>query len=165
MNRLRLDGRTIGIGLIALVAVFLILPRIFGGNDTTDNDNDRVVPGAGNTGGVVNENVSLGNPTTALAVDADGCPVDETSDFGASDDIYVVAPNSTIPQDTGVFVRLYRDGEPVEDTREIVADRDYNDTCINFVFESNEGSFERGSYEAEFYVNGNAADTISFEVR
>jgi hypothetical protein len=165
MNRIRLDGRTIGIGLIVLVGVFLILPRLFGGgnDDTNRNDNDRVLPGG--NGGVVNENISLGNPTTALAVDADGCPVDETGDFRASDDIYVVAPNSSIPQDTGVFVRLYRDGEPVEDTREIVADRDYNDTCINFVFESNEGSFERGSYEAEFYVNGNAADTIRFEVR
>jgi hypothetical protein len=163
MNRVRLDGRTIAIGIIAILFVVLILPRLFGGNDTDRVDNDPV--DNGNRGAAVDENIRLGRPVAAYGVDADGCPVDETDDFRASDDIYVVAPDSAIPQDTGVFVRLYRDGDPVEDTREIVSDRDYDSTCINFVFEPVNGSFEPGNYEAQFYVNGNAADTVSFEVR
>lgn len=164
MKNLRLDGRTIGIGVIALIVIFLILPRLFGNNDTTTTgtDNDRIAP-AGNDG-AVDDNISLGRPVTAFDVDSDGCAVDQTTDFRATDEIWVVAPNSDMPSGTGVFVRLYREGEPIEDSREIVANQEYNNTCINFIFESANG-FDRGSYKAEFYVNGNAADTVSFEVR
>ncbi|MBZ0302806.1 MAG: hypothetical protein K8J31_23885, partial [Anaerolineae bacterium] len=79
--------------------------------------------------------------------------------------VYIVAPYSDVPAGTSVFVRLYQDGTPIEDTSEIQADQDYHNTCLNFVFEPIEGTFDPGSYEAEFFVNGNPAQSVNFEIR
>ncbi|MDX1993698.1 MAG: hypothetical protein SF029_15020 [bacterium] len=183
-NRPRLDGRTIGIGVLLLLAAVLILPRLFdrssaGQEEDTlpqveqDRSSDSgssssgggSASGGSSNSGTFDEDVFLGNPVAAPAVDRDGCPVETTDDFDATEDVWVVAPDSQIPEGTIIFVRLYRNGTPIEDAPEIQADQDYDSTCINFIFEATDGGFEAGEYEAEFYVNGNPADTVTFDIR
>ena len=160
MNNFKLDGKTIAIGLLILVAAVIFLPRLFNTGATNVEE-----PTSQPQNQAEDSNILLGNPVSAAAVDRDGCPVDTTDTFRPSEDIYVVAPSSDIPAGTAVFVRLYHENTPIEDAPEIQADQDYQNTCINFVFEPDDGPFDTGSYEAEFYVNGNAAESVQFEVR
>lgn len=153
------------IGLIVLVGALFLIPRLFNTGDTANDttvDQQRPVD---NTGNQPDPNINLGRLTAAGAVDRDGCPVESRSSFEPTEPIYVVAQNSSIPAGTSVFVRLYREGTPIEDAPEITADRDYNNTCVNFVFEPTGSAFDPGQYEAEFIVNGNQADVVRFEVR
>jgi hypothetical protein len=165
MNNLKLDGRTIGIGILVILAALIFLPRLLNNtSDTTPNEPDVNAP-RDNQDNTSDLNIDLGNAVAAEGVDSDGCPLDVTSDFEDSEDVYIIAPDSFIPEGTSIFVRLYHENTAVEDTREIVADRDYESTCINFVFEPSGAPFDEGDYTAEFYVNGNVADSIDFQIQ
>lgn len=167
-------------GILSVVAVLFVVAclgmmcagtGLFGGGDNDDSDDVEVAnrndrddevsqpedPGLGN--------VDLGNVVTASGIDRDGCATNTTSTFDADQPIYVVAENSTVSEGTTVFVRLYHEGEVVEDAPEIQANQNYDNTCINFVFEPTGADFEPGEYEAEFVINGNLADRITFDVR
>jgi hypothetical protein len=160
MNNFKLDGRTIAIGLLLLVAAVIFLPRLFNTDATNVQEPVNQPLDEANEGDIL-----LGNPVSASAIDRDGCPVETTNVFSPSEDVFVVAPSSDIPAGTAVFVRLYHEDTPIEDAPEIQADQDYQNTCINFVFEPNDGSFDPGSYEAEFFINGNSADSVQFEIQ
>jgi hypothetical protein len=162
MQNTKINSKMLIIGLIVFVAAMFLIPRIFGSdNDNDANNND-------DNGGqevVDRQEIDLGEVVTTSNVDRDGCPVDETSTFNASDQIWVAARESSFPQGTLVFVRLYREGQAVEDSLEVEADQDYSNACFSVVFEPTAGaSFEPGNYEAEFYINGNRADSVEFEV-
>jgi len=157
-----LNSRTILIGILIVAAAVIFLPRLFNTSATPTTDTqqspvDNQQP--------LDPNVNLGQIVSAGGVDRDGCPTDSRSTFEPNESIYVVAADSDIPQGTSVFVRLYREGQPIEDAPEITADRDYTNSCVNFVFEPEGSSFDPGQYEAEFIINGNQADTISFNVQ
>ncbi len=168
-NRMKLDAKTLGFGcliLVALACIILVLPVIFGGDDddnngnNNNNDNQVEVP-EDNT-----EDVSLGSLVTTSNVDRNGCPTDNTSTFTPTDSIYVVAPNSAVSTGTNIFARLYREGQPIEDTAVISAAQDYNNTCINFVFEPTaEAELQPGNYEVVFVVNGNETDSVGLSVQ
>jgi hypothetical protein len=160
MNHMRLDSRTIVIGIIVVLAAIFVLPRLF------NTDNVSNAPVDDNVGSqTVDENIQLGRVVSATGIDRDGCATSTTTAFETSEPVYVVAEGSDVPSGTSVFVRLYHEGQPIEDAPEITADQDYNDTCINFVFEPEGSAFDPGNYEAEFIVNGNPADSITFEIR
>lgn len=168
-NRMKLDAKTLGFGcliLVVLACVVLVLPMIFGGDDDNNNndnnDNDSQVEVPADDAGDVN----LGSLVTASNVDRNGCPTDNTSTFNPTDSIYVVAPNSAVSTGTNIFARLYREGQPVEDTAVISAAQDYNNTCINFVFEPTAGAeLQPGNYEVVFVVNGNETDSVGLSVQ
>jgi hypothetical protein len=162
MNNFKLDGRTIIIGIIIIAAVILLGPRLFNTNNTQVD-----LPTNQNPGSIgVDDNIEIGNVVTTSAVDMNGCATDSRADFEPGEEVYVVAENSDFPVGTSVFVRLYHEGSPLEDAPEIQADRDYTNSCVNFIFEPVSGQeFDLGSYQAEFIVNGNSADTVNFEVR
>lgn len=101
---------------------------------------------------------------SARGVDRNGCAVDETTVFESTDPIYVIAIDNHVPEGTRIFVRLLFNDTPLEDAPEIIADREYRNICINFVFESNT-EFEAGNYEAQFIVNGQLTASTSFSVR
>lgn len=167
MQNLKLNSKTIIIGVIVLVAAMFFIPRILGGDD--DEDRPNTASNTNNEDDNENENnaadIDLGELVSAEGVDRDGCAVDESSSFDTSDSIYVVAESGDFPEGTAIFVRLYRGDSPVEDSPEITADQDYNDACVNFVFEPETGAeFDPGEYEAEFYVNGNPAESVTFEI-
>jgi hypothetical protein len=164
MNNLRLDSRTIIIGIIVVIVAIFVLPRLFN-TDTIDNRGAEE-PLADQPGAeTVDDDITLGRVVSASGIDRNGCATETTTTFGSSESVYVVAEDSDVPRGTSVFVRLYHEGTPVEDAPEITADQDYNNTCINFVFEPEGAAFDPGSYEAEFIVNGNPADSVSFEIR
>lgn len=169
MQNFKLNTKTIIIGIVIFIAAMFLIPRITG-DDDNDNDNRDPVADTNNDENndeneAENADISLGEIVSAEGVDRDGCAVDTTSEFDTSDSIYVVAESGDFPEGTSIFVRLYHDDTPVEDSPEITADQDYNDACVNFVFEPETGAeFDPGDYEAEFFINGNPAESLNFEI-
>ena len=147
--------------VIVLAAIFL-LPRLFN-NTSTPTTTIPSVPQQQNPAN--DTNIQLGAPVAAVGVDRNGCATDTTSTFSPSDSIYVVAPNSNVPKGTTLFVRLYRGNNAIEDAPQITADKDYLQNCINFVFQPTGANFTPGTYEAQFYINGNAASSVTFNIQ
>jgi hypothetical protein len=149
--------------IVIVIAAIFLLPRLFNNTPTTQTNVPSVPqqqnPSTGDT------NIQLGTPVSAVSVDRNGCATDTTSTFSTNDSIYVVAPNSTVPRGTTVFARLYRDNNAIEDAPQITADKDYIQNCIYFVFQPTGADFTPGEYEAQFYVNGNAASSVTFNVQ
>jgi len=160
-----LSGRTLLIGLVVVVAALFLIPRLFNTNTTTPIQPTSQPQSDVDSQTEFDPNVTLGQLVSAGNVDRDGCPTDARTSFETNEAIFVVAPGSDMPSGTNVFARLYRDGDPIEDAPEIVADRDYTNSCVYFTFEPDGSAFEPGQYEAEFIINGNPADTIQFSVR
>jgi hypothetical protein len=109
--------------------------------------------------------VAIKRFASALAADADGCPVDETATFRRSEAMSVFAIGA-FPRGTTVFARMYYDGVPIEDTDMLTADQDYDDVCVYFIFEPTVGAevFDRGPYTIEFLVNGVPAGSLDVVV-
>jgi hypothetical protein len=162
---LKLDGRTIAIGVVILLVLVFLATQLFGnrGNTTTENPTPEMVQD--NNAGESATNVVIGEVLAGTSVDNEGCPTSETTTFDQSDTIYFGAVNSDIPQGTDMFARLYFNGQPIEDTDVITADADYS--CAAFAFEATTGAevLESGDYEAQLFVNGNPGDSASFELR
>ncbi|MCC6615887.1 MAG: hypothetical protein IT320_20625 [Anaerolineae bacterium] len=156
----KFDTRTIIIILVVVGIAFLLLRNQGQTPAATPTATPQPLAQTDNS---ASSAIQLGQIVTAQSVDRDGCPGEVTSRFAPTDSIYVVARETDIPQGTGVFARLYFNNEGIEDTDEITADTDLPATCINFVFE-HDGGFEPGNYEAEFFVNGNPAGSVSFTV-
>jgi hypothetical protein len=168
MGNFKLDGRTIAIGIVVLLIAIVVGSQLLGRND----DRVEVPQDGGNPFGINEGNdpqssANLGRMLTARSLDANSCPVSETSRFSSSETVYVVLTESAVPSGTDMFVRLFRDGQPVEDSPLITADRDYNNTCIYFQFEASPGAeiLPSGNYEAQLVVNGNPVQTIDFNVQ
>lgn len=108
----------------------------------------------------------FGRVVTAEGVGAGNEPVGVTDTFRSSQDfIYVVAEADYIEEGTSMFARWFYEGEPFEDSSEIVADRDYEDTYVEFHLESLEARMDEGDYSVTIFVNGNPAEEVDFEVR
>lgn len=113
----------------------------------------------------VTEGTELGQVVTAEGVGAGNTPVGVTDEFNASQDfIYVVAEARRIEEGTSMFARWTREGEPFEDSSEVVADRDYEDTYVEFHLENLQASMEPGDYSVQLFVNGNPVEEVPFTV-
>lgn len=157
---------TLIIGLLIFVGIMFLVPRLFGDDDESDaslrDGND--VPAEAIPENVVS--AEIGNLVVAGGIDQNGCAVDETNTFSSDDTVYIVIEDSDIPASTTLFVRLYANGQAVEDSQELTADSDYTDTCANFLFEPvQDAEFDAGEYEAELFVNGNPYGTVNFEIQ
>ena len=118
-----------------------------------------------NENAAVTKGVSLGQVVMAEGVGEENAPVEVTDTFNSSQDfIYVVAEADHIEEGTTLFARWSRGGEPFEDSSEIVADRDYNDTFLEFHLENLENSMETGDYSVQLFANGNPIETVDFQV-
>lgn len=114
---------------------------------------------------VITEGVELGRVVMAEGIGADNEPVGETDTFSASQDyIYMVAEADYIESGTTLFARWYRDGEPIEDSSEITANQDYQDTYVEFHLENLQSSMETGEYSVQLFVNGNPIEEVEFTV-
>jgi len=173
MQNFKLDGRTIAIIALIVIAAIIFLPRLLGNNGqdatpTNEPDDNNTQPTANPRDTTANDEdgIEIGNVVMANNVDRDGCASGTATTFDADTErIYVVAEDTTVVQGTEVFVRWYLDGEQYEDADAIVADEDYENTCISFTLEQDDTNQLRpGNYEAEFIINGNPADSISFEI-
>jgi hypothetical protein len=170
--------RTAAIVTIVVIIGLLLLGRFVTGmmsnndtpttSDTINNtNNDNTLNPQNNTTNNTTNTDNLGPVVVAQNIDRDNCAVDATNSFDDNDPIYVVLEDSQLPEGTAMFARLYRDGTAIEDTRELVAEEDYDNVCVSFVFEPTDRAevWESGDYEVEFYVNGNAYQSTSFDIR
>jgi hypothetical protein len=152
------------IGVIVVLVILFIGSRLLGGGG------DAAAPTAApdNNEAPVQENsdsgLNLGGVVVAENVDRDGCAVDVADRFGENDTVYAVLEDSSIPEGTRIFARLYRDNEAIEDRDEITADQDYSNVCVSFSFVPEE-PWESGDYEVEIIVNGNPYQAASFTIR
>ncbi len=169
MNGLNLDRNSaviLGVILVVVVIGSFLLSR--GGaeddpgaapalNEADRDSIDDPVEAAG---------VELGRVVIAENIDRDSCPVDSTSTLDSDlERFYVVATDTTFPQGSDFFVRLYHEGNALEDSPQVSAEDTYEDICIYAVFEAAEVEFEPGDYEAEFIINGNPSETVDFSIR
>jgi len=138
--------------MLLLATILLAGCGLFGGAERERAQENEAIQG-----------VSLGDVVTAEGIGENNTPVGVTDSFNASQDfIYVVAEADSIEQDTTMYARWSRDGEPFEDSAEITADQDYTDTYVEFHLENLEGQFEEGNYSVQIFVNGNPTDAVEF---
>ena len=176
--------RTAAIVTIVVIIGLLLLGRFVTGmmnNNNTPTTTDTIDNTNNNNGDLVpNNNNTTNNPTTnntnldnlgpvvaAQNIDRDNCAVDATTSFDDNNAVYVVLEDSQLARGTSMFARLYQDGKAIEDTRELVAEEDYDNVCVSFVFEATDRAevWDSGDYEVEFYINGNAYQATSFQIR
>lgn len=116
-----------------------------------------------------NEEISsgtvLGETVTAEGIGNKNAPVGVTDTFNSSQDyIYVVVEADYIEDGTTLFARWSKDGEPFEDSSEITADRDYDNTYVEFHLENLQDRMEEGDYSVQIFVNGNPVKEAHFSV-
>ena len=64
-----------------------------------------------------------------------------------------------------MFARWSRDGKPFEDSDEIKADKQYQNTYVEFHLEPTNRAIDPGNYTVQVFVNGNPAKEASFTVQ
>ena len=107
----------------------------------------------------------LGPVVMAEGVGNRNSPVGVTDTFSTSQDfIYVVAEAERIEAGTTMFARWSREGEPFEDSSEVTADQDYEDTYVEFHLENLTDRMEEGDYTVQIFVNGNPVEAVPFTV-
>jgi len=103
---------------------------------------------------------------TAEGIGQNNAPLQETNTFNASQDyIYVVAEVARLDAGTTMFARWSRDGQPLEDSQPVSADRDYQDTYVEFHLENLQDRMETGDYSVQLFVNGNPTESVDFRVQ
>ena len=110
----------------------------------------------------------LGRIVTAESIDTanHNAPVNETSTFNKLDQaIYAVVEAQRIDPGTTMFARWSRDGTPFEDSKEITADKQYQDTYVEFHLEPINKAIDPGNYTVQVFVNGNPAKQANFTVQ
>ena len=114
----------------------------------------------------ITSGAEFGDVVMAEGIGSGNRPIDVTDVFDASQDyIYVVLEADYIEAGTTMFARWYREGQPFEDSSQLTADRDYENTYVEFHLENLGGRMERGTYSVEIFVNGNSVVEEEFEVR
>jgi hypothetical protein len=142
------------IGLL-LVVLFVSGCSLF--NSTSDTQNPATTSGA-----------ELGRIVTAESIDTanHNAPVNETSTFNRLDQtIYAVVEAQRIDPGTTMFARWSRDGKPFEDSQEIRADKQYQNTYVEFHLEPINKAIDPGNYTVQVFVNGNPAKQANFTVQ
>lgn len=108
----------------------------------------------------------FGSVVMAGAIGAENAPQDQRADFRTTDTIiYVVAKVNSVTQGTTVFARWSKEGQPYEDSDSITANQDYRDNYLEFHLQPTQGSFEKGNYSVQIYVNGNPGPKSDFTIR
>lgn len=138
-----------------VIAMFMLGCGFFGSAaQERQEDNQRVFGGT-----------QLGEVVMAEGVGSQNAPVGVTDNFSSSQDyIYVVAEAERIEAGTTFFARWSRDGEPFEDSSEVTADRDYENTYVEFHLENLTDRMDEGDYAVQIFVNGNPAKEVEFTV-
>jgi len=147
-----------GIGLL-LVALFVSGCSLFNNSSSTQSPSTPSTATAG---------AELGRIVTAESIDTanHNAPVNETSTFNKLDQtIYAVVEAQRIDPGTTMFARWSRDGKPFEDSAEIKADKQYQNTYVEFHLEPTNRAIDPGSYTVQVFVNGNPAKQADFTVQ
>ena len=110
----------------------------------------------------------LGRIVTAESIDTanHNAPVNETTTFNRLNQaIYAVVEAQRIDAGTTMFARWSRDGKPFEDSTEVRADKQYQNTYVEFHLEPTNKAIDPGNYTVQVFVNGNPAKQADFTVQ
>lgn len=142
--------------LVLLLGVFLSACGLLGGSAAQrEEDNAALTEGA-----------DFGQIVTAEGVGANNSPIEVTDTFDSSQDfIYLVAEANYLEAGTTMFARWSYEGEPFEDSTAVTADRDYQDTYVEFHLENLTSDMDEGDYSVQLFVNGNPVETVNFNVQ
>jgi len=149
----------VGIGLL-LVALFV------SGCSLVNSSSGAQSPSTPDT--TTTAGAELGRIVTAQSIDTanHNAPVNETSTFNSLNQaIYAVVEAQRIDPGTTMFARWSRDGKPFEDSDEIKADKQYQNTYVEFHLEPTNKAIDPGSYTVQVFVNGNPAKQANFTVQ
>ena len=144
---------------IGLVLVALIVSGCSLVNSSSGAQSPNTTTGSG---------AELGRIVTAQSIDTanHNAPVNETSTFNSLNQaIYAVVEAQRIDPGTTMFARWSRDGQPFEDSQEIKADKQYQNTYVEFHLEPTNKAIDPGSYTVQVFVNGNPAKQANFTVQ
>ena len=144
-------------------AGMLLIALIVTGCSLLNNSSGTQSPSTTNAAGA-----ELGRIVTAESIDTanHNAPVNETSTFNRLDQaIYAVVEAQRIDAGTTMFARWSRDGKPFEDSDEIKADKQYQNTYVEFHLEPTNKAIDPGSYTVQVFVNGNPAKQAEFTVQ
>jgi hypothetical protein len=112
------------------------------------------------------QGADLGEVVTAEGIGANNSPVEVTDIFSSSQDfIYLVAEANYLEAGTTMFARWSYEGEPFEDSTAVTADRDYQDTYVEFHLENLTDNMDEGDYTVQLFVNGNPVEAVDFTVQ
>lgn len=113
----------------------------------------------------ITSGAEFGDIVMAEGIGSGNRPVNETNDFSSSQDfIYVVLEADYIEEGTTMFARWFYEGEPFEDSPLLTADRDYEDTYVEFHLENLQSRMQEGDYSVQIFVNGNPVAEEGFNV-
>ncbi|HSJ57988.1 MAG TPA: hypothetical protein VLC95_12450 [Anaerolineae bacterium] len=113
----------------------------------------------------ITSGAEFGDIVMAEGVGSGNRPVNVTNDFSSSQDfVYVVLEADYIESGTTMFARWFYEGEPFEDSPMLTADRDYQDTYVEFHLENLQGRMQEGDYSVQIFVNGNPVAEEDFNV-
>ena len=152
MRQLSIVARTLAlVGFLALALSSCSLTNQVGSNQPNTSTGQGAV---------------LGRLVTAEQIGQNNAPVNETSSFPAeSGRIYAVAEAQSIDPGTSMFARWSRDGRPFEDSQPVTANKEYQNTFVEFHLEPVSGNFDPGQYTVQFFVNGNPDKQATFTVQ
>src|SRR5262245_36124406 len=120
------------------------------------------------SGGATTQGAQLGRIVTAESIDTtrNNAPVNETNTFSQEQRaIYAVVEAQRIDPNTTMFARWSRDGQPFEDSQPVTADKQYQNTYVEFHLQPVNKPFDPGNYTVQIFVNGNPAQQTSFTVQ
>ena len=114
----------------------------------------------------LNDGIVISNAAATTELDENSCAVGADTRFPEDSSVIYLTAEATVPRDTAIFVRLFRNSSPLQDTETIIADQDYADICIFFEFthDRDEGFFRRGEYTAQIIANDLLRARINFFV-
>jgi len=154
-----------GILACAVCAIVATGGNFLRGNSTTPVITSPSSPDTGvPIGSDTNGNAVLSSIVMARSVGEGNVPVQTTNQFSTSDNVIYAVAQGNVPAGTAVFARWSREGTPVEDTKEIVADRDYQNTYLEFHISPDGKALTPGNYTVQFYVNGNPGPQANFTI-
>jgi hypothetical protein len=142
--------------------VLLLMALFVSGCSLVNSSSDTQSPSTTTAG------AELGRIVTAQSIDTanHNAPVNETSTFNSLNQaIYAVVEAQRIDAGTTMFARWSRDGKPFEDSEEIKADKQYQNTYVEFHLEPTNKAIDPGNYTVQVFVNGNPSKQANFTVQ
>ncbi|MDQ2809848.1 MAG: hypothetical protein M3Z04_23465 [Chloroflexota bacterium] len=156
----------VGVAVLALCAClgFTVFRGLLPGGATPTARVPTALPISGGVPTGSGPQISTLTLTTAVA--AGNSPANPTQTFATGVPIiYAVADTRNIRAGDTFFARWSRNGQPLEDTKQLVADRAYPRTNTEFHIQPSGRPFQAGNYTVQVYINGNPGPQAAFVVR
>lgn len=114
----------------------------------------------------VDSSVTFGKLVIAAGVDANNAPTAISDTFSPSQKtIYVVADAQDVAPGTKLAASWTRDNIPVQVSDDVIADKGYHNTNIEFHLDAGAGGFATGNYKVQLMVNGQPGPSATFTVK